>query len=120
MANVLIIEDNEGVLKAYARALRDHTLTMVKSGVEALGLLEGGLFDSIISDYDIEGRLSGGDVFRWVQLNRPELVSKYAFCSHNEDAAQLCAEAGIMYYDKPVRCRELLKFIEERVGVCSS
>lgn len=115
MADILIIEDSELLQRAYRRLLRGHTLKIVDTGLEALKLLEDGKFDLIVSDGDLTGDLHGKDVWLWVKNNRPDLVNKFMFCSHNRDIADLCETEALPYNDKSDPLR-LLNTVNDLLG----
>jgi CheY-like chemotaxis protein len=102
MANILYIEDDPVVQRSASRFLRGHKVEIVGQGTQALILLSEGMpFDVIVSDYDLEGSITGEDVYLWVKSNRPELVNKYIFCSGNDRFEEKCVAAGIRFLKKP-------------------
>lgn len=100
MAKLLIIEDNKMLQKSYKRMLKQHEVEIVSTGLEAIQLLEGGQYDLIISDGDLEGPLSGSDVWLWAKRERHDLIAKFMFCSGNTDIEKFCTEKGIPFCEK--------------------
>lgn len=107
MASILVIENDKLLQKAFRRMLKDHEVTMVATGLEAIAALEDGKFEAVVSDYDLDGPLTGNDVWKWVEVNRLDLIKRYGFCSGNEDAERLCKRAQIPYVDKPASTAQI-------------
>lgn len=106
VANILVIEDNVQIQRAYGRMLRiagPHNVTMVASGEDAIEHIQKNpLLDIIMSDFNIDGMLNGEQVFRWVENKHPKLARKYIFISDSERAKKLCEEYSLPYLQKPV------------------
>lgn len=117
MADILVIENDKLLQKALRRMLRGHAVVMVATGLDAIALLEDVEFDMVISDYDLDGPLTGEDVLKWVRLNKPDLVSKYTFCSGNEDKMErLQREASVQYLLKPATAEQVQALIKTVLG----
>ncbi len=71
--SVLLVDDEEKILKTLGRALREdeHEVTPIASGQEALRLLSARQFDVLVIDYLMPG-LTGLDVVRELQASVPE------------------------------------------------
>ena len=52
---ILLVDDEENILRALSRLLRDYPLTTASSGEEALQLAKEAVFDLVISDYRMPG-----------------------------------------------------------------
>lgn len=61
MANILVVDDDEIILKVVKAILvkANHTVCLAKNGHEALDILERELFDIIVSDISMPGGISG-------------------------------------------------------------
>lgn len=117
MANILIIENDKQLQNAFRRMLRgEHVVTIVAEGTEALALLSDTPFDAVVSDYDIDGPLTGEDVWIWVKANKPELVDKYIFCSGNTGVEDMCSAAGIPCLLKPCSRSDIRNAINAVLG----
>jgi len=71
---VLLVEDNELVLKALASELGQvYEVVEARTGEEALALLAqpGGFFDAIVSDYDLGMGASGAEVLERARRRLP-------------------------------------------------
>jgi two-component system, cell cycle sensor histidine kinase and response regulator CckA len=88
---VLLIEDEAAIQRVMKRMLRGVVLTIVDSAEGAIQAIEAASepFDTILSDFNIVGDKTGGDILEWVKANRPELVSRFVFCSCNPVVDQL-------------------------------
>jgi CheY-like chemotaxis protein len=117
MANILLIENDARIQKIFKSVLKAHKITAVATGLAALEQLEEGKFDIVISDYDLDGPLSGEDVWLWVKNNRPDMTERYMFCSGNDKVETLCSDAGIPCLLKPAsldQIRQAVKLFLER------
>lgn len=102
MARILVIEDEVPIQKIWQRALKEHQLTVVSSGsaaIEALDQKE--LFDIVISDHNIEGGMTGIDVYLFAFTKAPAYNSRYIFCSANNKAKAFAESQGITFFEKP-------------------
>ncbi|NJM05834.1 response regulator [Candidatus Gracilibacteria bacterium] len=77
---VLVVDDEEPVLRLFARLLRDlgHRSLVVTSGEAALEALAHEQFDLILTDVKMPG-LSGFDLFREIKQVDPELAERVVF-----------------------------------------
>ena len=115
MSRVLVIEDDKQLQKVMVRMVRTggHEVEAVSTGLEALAKLSDTIYDIVISDYDLEGPLTGEDVYHWVKANLPSLRHKYIFCSANDKSALLCKVSGLVYLEKPASTRAIMMAIED-------
>lgn len=100
MAKILIVEDNEQLHRMYRRQLRDHDLQIVVNGLKALELLEEGQYDLVISDGELEGPLTGVDIWEWVRAHRQDLLPKFILCSGSIEIAKFAESKGIKFNGK--------------------
>lgn len=80
-ASVLVVDDEPSVLDLQMAILDSvgATAVGVGSGAEAIELLEQREFDLIVSDLRMPGRISGKELFRWVETERPAAVRGFVF-----------------------------------------
>lgn len=104
---VLFIEDNENVrrtlLGVLRRTLPGATFDTAESADEAIERLKdsactGPSYDLVISDYNLVGVCTGGDVLTWIQEHLSYLVSRFVFLTSQTDAVR---DRGVPYFDKP-------------------
>lgn len=83
---VLIIENDALLQRSLDRLLRrwfkNADIWTADNGQLAINSLDE-QFDLIISDYDLNGPLTGGDVLSWIRKRRPDLVERFVFLSGN-------------------------------------
>jgi CheY-like chemotaxis protein len=105
---VLVIEDDKQLQKAYPRMLRKMYPTaevfVVDNYVAAVGYLESHPIKLVISDVDIVGQKTGIDVFAWVKAHRPHLVDKYVFVTGGNPQVE---QLHYRYAEKPATQDEL-------------
>lgn len=118
MARILLIEDEVYIQKVWMRALKEHTLTVVSSGLAAIKALESAdrMFDIILSDYNIEGGLTGIDVYVVATRISPAYSSKYIFCSANDLARQFAELEGVLFLEKPFPVKQLLIELQAKLS----
>lgn len=103
---VLVIEDSAPLRRAIIGILRRtfpgvDTLA-AETADDAIALLEqsackGPAFDLVISDYNLLGWRTGGDVLDWIQAHLSYLERRFVFLS-SDPAIQL---RGVPFFDKP-------------------
>jgi CheY-like chemotaxis protein len=118
---VLVIEDNANLRKAMIGVLRRAfpgvDVLAAESADEAIGLLqesacEGPPFDLVLSDYNLLGWRTGGDVLDWIQAHLSYLEKRFVFLS-SDDAIQL---RGVPFFDKPCDLDELRATLRQLVA----
>ncbi len=113
---VLLIDDDDAVLRAFARLLKDHyAVVSAESGEQARGIFEDGAhFDVIICDFSMPGE-DGLSLYNWLLAHHPQLASRVVFLSGGapsvEDAAFLAALMTPVL-SKPVAVAELRSVID--------
>jgi signal transduction histidine kinase len=80
-ATVLVVDDEPSVLELQMAILDSlgASVTGVSSGSEAISCLEERQFDLIVSDLRMPGLVSGKELYRWVERNRPGAVDGFVF-----------------------------------------
>jgi len=78
-AEVMIVEDEPAIRIVLARALRDHSLTIVTSVAEAIAAIDTGKrFDVILSDLMLP-EVSGMEFYDRVSQSHPEIAERMVF-----------------------------------------
>ena len=88
---MLLVDDDEHVLSAYARALgRSCDVLMAGDGREAIELLSSGSnADALVTELALP-EVDGKELYEWLLRERPELASRTVFVS---------AQATLQRYD---------------------
>jgi signal transduction histidine kinase len=114
--SVLVVDDDERVLRSYARLLGgQHRLMVAYDGREAMEMLQSGSSaDILVMEIDATG--SDGPAFlEWLQAERPELARRTILATSGAGRPAyddfLGAYAGVVVH-KPVRGAELLAAID--------
>src|SRR5690606_15945467 len=81
-ATVMVVDDDERVLRAYSRVLRNgYDVILASDGQEAIDLLSSGSRpDVLISDLLLP-EVDGVELFKWLQGQRPALARATIFVS---------------------------------------
>lgn len=123
--HILHIEDEKLIATTIERILRrtfKAVVTTAVSGPEALAAIEQNpnKWAAILSDWNIKGKMSGGDVFRQVADSYPDLAKRYVFMSDDQEAERLAAASGVSFIEKPARaatiCTALLPMIKDALA----
>ena len=122
---VLFIDDEEQLLRAYRRMLRDCDVIVAGGGQAGIDALveareTGELFDAIFCDISMP-EVDGTDVWRWIEANAPELAPRVLFCTGGAFTAR--AEAFVAAHEhrivaKPVGRERLQAAVEQLVLEC--
>lgn len=105
-AVILAVDDDERVLRAYARALRDrYDVLLATDGQEAIDMLSSGSHvDAVLTDMQMTD-IGGQKLVEWLEAERPELVKKVVVATAipmpEEDEQRLRLTCGAVLY-KPV------------------
>jgi signal transduction histidine kinase/ActR/RegA family two-component response regulator len=114
---VLIVDDDERVLSAYARALgRACDVLMASDGREAIDLLSSGSNpDAIVSELALP-EVDGKGVLEWLTRERPELADRVVFVSAETTQQQydgFVSKLSNRVLTKPVTAGALLSALNE-------
>ncbi|MCA9551587.1 MAG: response regulator [Myxococcales bacterium] len=116
---VLVVDDEAPLGNAFRRALRQHDVTAVTSGREAVALLtEDSDFDLIFCDLFMPD-VSGMDVYAWIKNHRPGLEADIVFMTGNTfsgDGRQFLEKVSNKRLAKPFELNDLRRFVAEYVG----
>jgi two-component system chemotaxis response regulator CheY len=121
MANILVIDDMPGVLRAVCSVLKSagHSVTEVGDGAAGLQLTDERAFDLVITDIVMPG-VNGIEVIMSLasRPSRPHIIamSGGAALVTGEDAWMLAKQKSDAWLLKPVRKNELLEVVEKLVG----
>jgi CheY-like chemotaxis protein/anti-sigma regulatory factor (Ser/Thr protein kinase) len=115
-ASVLVVEDDERVLRSYARLLgRDHRLMVAYDGREAMEMIQSGSTpDVLVVEVDLTGS-DGRELVAWLEAQHPALARRTILATSSGSRAGfqefLHVYSGIVVH-KPLRGPELLAAIE--------
>lgn len=112
--NVLLVEDEPLARRNITHILRraGHNVYEAESGEAAMDLIGRRIFDSVISDFRLSGRINGLDVLKRQNATTPggRLLLITGFGS--DDVRSETQNLGAVYMEKPLELTELLSFIE--------
>jgi DNA-binding response OmpR family regulator len=116
LSSVLLVEDDERVLRSYVRLLHpDYRVIIAQDADDAIGLLESGSSpDAVVMELDLQGS-DGRVLLSWLEKNRPALRESVllvtAASAKPEYADFLRSYQGLMLH-KPANGNELLQAVE--------
>ena len=116
VTSVLVVEDDERVLRSYARLLGNpYRLMIACDGSEAIDMLESGSTpDVVLMELDLPGA-DGRELLSWLEAHRPELARCVVLSTSGGSASSyedfLRTYPGAVVH-KPVRGEALLAAIE--------
>jgi PAS domain S-box-containing protein len=113
---ILLVDDEEPVLDFEKEVLTKAgaTVSIAKSGEDALAMLKHGRFDVVVTDSKMPGTISGSEVCRWIQQNRPDLHRRTIVTLSNAaetDLTEYLASQNIPALVKPFDCADLIQTI---------
>lgn len=116
---VLLVDDDEHILSAYARALgRSCDVLMAADGREAIDLLSSGSnADALVTELALP-EVDGKELYEWVRRERPELASHTVFVSAQATLQRydsFVSELGNRILVKPVTTSALISALNDEV-----
>jgi len=119
-ASVLVIDDDETLLRTFATALRGRFHVLLASeGQEAIDLIvSGSKPDALLCDVSMPV-VDGPHFYRWLLENRPSLVDHTVFMSANVDgdvASEFATALGKPLLEKPMSREQLIAVLERATG----
>jgi signal transduction histidine kinase len=120
VTSVLLVDDDERVLRSYARLLGSrHRLMVAYDGREAMEMLQSGSnADVVVLELEVTGS-DGREFLEWLQTERPSLARRTILATSGgsqsiyDDFFRRCG--GVIVH-KPVRGAELLQAIDAVVS----
>jgi DNA-binding NtrC family response regulator len=116
---ILHIEDDSDIASAMERLLRREfgaKVVTATSGEAAIKAVNSTEFDLVISDWNIEGSMTGGDIYNLIQVEYPKVSSRYMFMSDSRLAELLCAAADLEFVEKPSTTHKILEAVRTTLG----
>jgi len=112
-ASVLVVDDEPSVLELELTILESAGASGIgaRSGAEAVSQLQRRSFDLVVSDLKMPGQVSGEDLFRWVQANRPDAAQRFVFVTGDtvsESTQQFLEKTGRRFIQKPFSIEDYL------------
>ncbi len=113
--SILVVDDEPAQRQLLTAALsRDHTVSAVANGNEAIQLLSGRSFDLVITDERMPG-MGGMDLIRWIRERMPEVpvivLTAYGSIATAVEAVKLGAQE---YLTKPLKNPDELRLVVAR------
>jgi two-component system, sensor histidine kinase and response regulator len=115
--NILIIDDEDIVLKSCLRILKDETyeIDTVMSGDEGIKRVEAKVYDIVITDLKMPG-MSGMEVLANLRKNRPDItVIIFTGYATVENAREALKAGAFDYIPKPFTSEELRSVVDNAV-----
>lgn len=123
---VLLVENEEAVLHLEREILRARgvAVRMARNGREAIDILKSEPVDAIVADMKIPGEISTNDLYRWIELERPDLAVRVVFTISNVgdgEAGDALRKSGCPVLPKPFEIEQFWKAVRKvlRVEVSS-
>ena len=121
---VLVIDDEPSVRDVVVSVLRRHGYTVEEAGdgQAALGLLDEGEYDVVLTDISMPGEPKGLDLFDHVESTRPELARRMIFLTgygHDPLLAAEIEERERPCIRKPFDIHELARTVSDMAEAAS-
>lgn len=117
---ILHIEDDKGIQALTRRMLERNfkaVVVTVESGDEAMAVMGTRSWAAVVSDWNVSGSKTGGDVYHLVQVEYPAIAPRYVFMSDDKSAAELCDQEGLPYVEKPATQSEICRALYRAMGM---
>jgi signal transduction histidine kinase len=117
-ASVLIVDDEPTIVDLQLEILTalEAEAVGVASGDEAIEILGRRTFDIVVTDMRMPGSVSGKELHRWVQSNRPEAASHFVFVTGDtsgEETDDYARRTGVRLLAKPFSMQEYIRTLRE-------
>jgi DNA-binding response OmpR family regulator len=117
---ILVIEDEPNLRRTIMRMLRrmfgEVDMHGVDNADEAINQLRDAMldkpFDLVLSDFNLVGPRTGGDVLEWIHTHASYLVDRFVFLTSDDRARQLHPR----YLEKPCEPDVLRALIEATIS----
>lgn len=113
--SVLVVDDDERLLRIYPRVLRDrYDVLVAVEGQEAIELISSGAHvDVIMTDLTMP-EVNGEQLYRWLETARPDLARRTLFVSGVSDVSQhrFLANLPNIVLEKPVSGADIFAAID--------
>ncbi|MFT3921880.1 MAG: ATP-binding protein [Myxococcales bacterium] len=124
LSSVLLVEDDERVLRGYVRLLHpDYRVIIAQDATDAIGLLESGSSpDAVLMELDLQGS-DGRKLLSWLEEHRPHLresVLLVTAASGKPEYAEFLRDYRGMLLHKPANGADLLQAVEATLTRASS
>jgi PAS domain S-box-containing protein len=112
---ILLVDDEDLVLRSIKRVLRDHDVVCMLSAREALALIDSGeRFDLVMSDVVMQG-MSGIEFYEALVRRHPDMARDLVFLSGGAISAKIEAflvSVPNLRLDKPIEVADLLATVQ--------
>jgi CheY-like chemotaxis protein len=114
---VLVVDDEPTIVDLQKEILESlgAEVVAVSSGTAAIDALEERRFDLIVTDLKMPG-VSGQDLFRWVESNRPSAIHGFVFVTGEMDGGpglDAVQRSGVRYLLKPFSVEQYVAAMQE-------
>lgn len=119
---VLIVDDDEGILRAHSKLLEraGFTVSSVDNGIAAFEALQTTQFGVILCDIQMPG-LSGMSFFEQLEEQSPQMASRVVFVSgfvDQHDTHEFLVRTGQPFLSKPSTREELVDVVRQMIERC--
>lgn len=116
MASILVIEDDRLSRLTLTMFLRmtGHIVQEAIDGESAITLLSNIVFDFVISDFHLPGKLNGIDILNFANRS-PHTVDAILISGDAHNAKEKAEALGIVYMEKPIALKEVARIIEDKL-----
>lgn len=118
---VLLAESEDNVLQIERDVLAaaGATVHVARNARQAIEILQRDAIDAIIADADVAGEMSGSNLYRWIERNRPELAGRVVFTSSQPDEGlpESFRKSGSLLLRKPFAIEKLSEAVRAVLAV---
>jgi PAS domain S-box-containing protein len=119
---VLLVDDVETVLQLEEEVLcaAGSTVRVARDAQQAIGILERELVDVVVCDAKLRGEISGIELYRWIERNRPDCASRVIITvssAGEEGVAGFLRACNCPVLRKPFKIEEFLNAVQSVLAV---
>ena len=115
MADVIVLDDDQSVVRAVAQALRasGYSTVGIRTTQDALNVVTSAQVRAVIVEPELRNELGGLEIFRAIRRDRPGVIGIALTSCPSCDSALKCGQAGISkYLVKPCYGSKLLSAMQ--------
>ena len=116
-ARILLVDDEEMVLDLEKEILRGRCLwsKAVTSGRDAIEFLKENVVDLVVTDMKMPGEVSGEDLYRWIEANRPSLKGRVILTmsdAGSQPVSDVLRRTAAPFIQKPFHLQDFLATVQ--------
>jgi two-component system NtrC family sensor kinase len=119
---VLLIDNEESVLRIEQESLAVNGIPskVARSGREGIEILRNKSVEAVVVDVKLAGEISTGDLYRWIEQNRPDLAGRVTFVVSpgcENELKRTLRRSSCQFLRKPFEKDQLWEAVQKMLGL---